>query len=166
VRLRSCTPYPRRLAIEPSRLDLRVHREGMCMLPDGPLLEHSEHLLEQSCRFSLSRVNSPKGRCRRCECADLQSHLGVTMVSTVHLRNLNAPRTCHRARMLRILAFDAIIFSRRSPDFHSCLKPGSFFLPRFGLIAFNHSSISRMILRLIRPVCEQEARLRVLCQLL
>ena len=55
--------------------------------------------------------------------------------------------TCHRVRMLLIFAFDAPTFWRRSPDFQSSLIPGIFFLPRFGLIEFSHSSRSRMILR-------------------
>ena len=174
--------YPRRLAYEASRFDLRVHRETTSAFPDRPLLEHGDYLfylLEQSCRlrlsgvhspkdhvcFRLSRVHSPKYQVRRCECADLQSHLAV-VVSTVRFRNLSAPRTCHRVRTLLILAFNATIFSRRSPDFHISLSPGIFFFPRFGLIEFSHSSRSPMILRIVRPVREQEVRPRVLRELL
>ena len=148
-----------------------MHREATSALPDRPLLEHREYLLEESCRFRLSGVHSPKDHVRfplsrvhsskyhvrRCECANLQSHLAVKVVSTVSIRNLSAPRTCHRVRMLLILAFNATIFSRRSPDFHSSLRPGSFFLPRLGLIEFSHSSRSPMILRIVRPVREREA---------
>jgi hypothetical protein len=75
--------HPCRLAIEAIWLDLRVHRERPSALPDGPLLEHGEYLLEKSCRFGLSRIHSPKNDSRRYECADLQSHLAVMMVSTV-----------------------------------------------------------------------------------
>jgi hypothetical protein len=130
--------HPRRLAIESNRFDLRVHGETTRALPDRPLLEHGEDLLEHSCHFRLNHV-------RRCECADLQPRLAVVVVSIV-LRNLSTSRTCHRVRTLLIFAFDAANFSRRSPDFHSSLRPGSFFLPRFGLIEFSHSSRSRMIL--------------------
>jgi len=67
--------------------------------------------------------------------------------------------------MLLILAFDRAIFSRRSPDFHRSLKPG-FFLRRFELIEFSHSSRSRIILRIVRATQEREAKSRVLFQLL
>jgi len=71
--------YPRRLAIESSRLDLRVHRDSTGALPDGRLMEHGDDLLYQGCRFRL------KDRRRRYECADLESRLAVTVVSTVRL---------------------------------------------------------------------------------
>ena len=169
---------PRRLAYEASRFDLRVHRETTSALPDWPLLEHGGYLLDQSCRlrlsgvhspkdhvyFRLSRVHSPKYQVRRCECADLQSHLAVVVVSTVRFRNLH-PRTCHRVRTLLILAFNATSFSRRSPDFHNSIRPGNLLLPRLGLIEVSHSSKSPMTLRIVRPVREQEARPRVLGEL-
>ena len=103
--------------------------------------------MEQSCRFCLSRVHSPKDHVRRCECADLQSHLDVMVVSTVRPYDLSAPRTCHRARTPLIFAFNATNFSCRSPAFHNCLIPGSFFLPRSGLIEFSHASRPCRILR-------------------
>ena len=109
------------------------------------LLEHAGYLLELlelSCRFGMNRVQSAKDHVRRYECADLKSHLVVVVVSIVRLRNLSGPRTCHRVRMLLIFAVTAANFSRRSPDFHSSLRPGLFFLPRFGLIEFSHSSRS------------------------
>ena len=108
-------------------------------MTDWPLLEHGEYLLEQGCRFRLSRVQSGK-------CADLQSDLGVTAISRVCLRTLGALCTCHRLRTLPIITFDATNFSRMSPDFHNSLRLGSFFFPRFGLIEFSQSSRSRMIL--------------------
>ena len=172
--------HPRCLAIEASRFDLRVHRETTSALPDRPLLKHREYLLEESCRFRLSgvhlskdhvrfplsRVHSSKYHVCRCKCANLQSHLVVKVVSPVSIRNLSAPRTCHRVRMLLILVFNATSFSRRSPDFHSSLRPGSLFLSRLGLIEFSHLSRSLMILRIVRPVCEREARPHALCEVL
>jgi len=77
--------YPRRLAIEASRFDLRVHCETTRAWPDLPMLQHGEYLLEQNCRFRLSRVHSPEDHVCRYECADLQSHLAVMMISTVRL---------------------------------------------------------------------------------
>ena len=151
--------HPCRLAIEARRFDLRVHRETTRSLADRalPLLEHAEYLLEHGgyllellelrCRFGMNRVQSPKDHVRRYECADLKSHLVVVVVNKVRLRNLSAPRTCHRVRMLLIFAFTAANFSRKSPDFHSSLRPGLFFLPGFGLIEFSHSSRSRRTLR-------------------
>ena len=68
--------------------------------------------------------------------------------------------------MLLILAFDATIFSRRSPDFHSSLILGSFFLPKSGLIELSHLSRSRIILFIVRPVCKREAGPHVLFELL
>ena len=133
------------------------------------MLEYGDHLLEQSRSFSLSRVQSlklPNGGCRGCECTDLQTYLVVMAVSTVRRRNLTIVRTCHRRWMLLIFAFDATSFSRRSPDFHSSLKPGNFLLPRFGLIEFSQSSSSRMILRVVRPGGEREGVPRILCELL
>ena len=172
--------HPRRLAIEASRFDLRVHRETTSALPDPPLLKHREYLLEESRRFRLSGVHSPKDtvcvplsrvhsskyHVRRCECANLQSHLVVKVVSTVSIRNLSAPRTCHRVRMLLILLFNAASFCRRSPDFHNSLRPGTLFLSRLGLTEFSHSSRSLIILHIVRPVCEREARPRALCEVL
>ena len=118
--------------------------------------------MEQSCRFRLSRVHSPEDHVCRYECADLQSHLAVMVISKVRLRNLSGspPHTCHRARTPLIFAFDAVNFSRRSPAFHSSLTPGSFFfLPRFGLTEFSHSSRSHKILRQrVRPAQEREAK--------
>ena len=64
-----------------------MHRETTRALPDLPLLEHGEHLLEHGRHFGLSR----KDHVRRHECADLQSCLAVMVVSTVHLRNLSRP---------------------------------------------------------------------------
>ena len=70
-------------------------------LPDQALLllEHGEYLLEHggyllellklSCCFGVNRVQSPEDHVRRCECADLQSHLAVMVVSKLRLRNLN-----------------------------------------------------------------------------
>ena len=117
--------------------------------------------MEKGCRFDLCRVHTPKDHIRsglngvhsakdhvrRCECADLQSHLTAVIVNAVRLCNLSAPPTCHRERILLIFAFDATTFLCRSPDLHSSLSPGIFFLPRFGLIEFSHSSRSRTILR-------------------
>ena len=131
------------------------------------MLEHGEHLLELSRHFGVNRVQSSKDHIRRYECADLKSCLDVVVVvSTVRLRNLSEPRTCHRARTLPIFAFDATNFSRRSPDFHSSLRPGSFFLPRFGLIEFSHPSRSPRILRHRQTRQRMGARPRVLCELL
>ena len=48
--------HPRSLAIEASRFDLRVHRETTRALADRPLLEHSEYMLEQNCRFRRNEV--------------------------------------------------------------------------------------------------------------
>ena len=56
--------HPRRLAIEASRFDLRVDRETTRALSDRPLLENGEYLLEQSCRFRMSRVHSPEDHIR------------------------------------------------------------------------------------------------------
>ena len=122
-------------------------------MPDRSLLEHGEYLLELSCHFGLSRIHSPKvpkDQVRRCQCAELKSHLAV-MDGSQHDPPLPKPghhlvRTCHRVRTLLIFAFDATNFSRRSPDLHSALRPGSFFFPRFGLTEFSQSSRSRMIL--------------------
>ena len=88
------------------------------------------------------------------------------VVSTICPQNLRAPCTCHRVRTLLIFALDATIFSRRSPDFHSSLRPGSFFLPMFGCIEFSQSSRSSTILRHRQTGGEREARPRVLCELL
>ena len=140
--------HPRRLAIEAIRFDLRVHRETTRALSDWPLLllENGEYLLEHRCRFRLSRVHSAKDHVCRCESANLQSHLDVMVVSTFRLRKVGDPRTCHRVRIPPVFAFNATNFSRRSPDFHSSLRPDSFFFPRFGLIVFSHSSRSRKML--------------------
>ena len=113
------------------------------MFPDRALLEHGEYLLERSRHFGLSR----KDHARRGKCAKLHSHLAVMVINTVQLRNLSAPLTCHRVRMLLIFAFDAANFSLRSPDFHTSLGPGSFFLPRFGLISLSQFSRSPRTLR-------------------
>ena len=125
-------------------------------MADRTLLEHGEYLLKHggyllellglSSRFGVNRVQSPKNYVRRYECADLKSHLVVMVVSVVRPRNLSGPRTCHRVRMLLIFAFTVANFSRRSPDFHTSLRPGLFFLPRFGLVEFSHSSRSRRTL--------------------
>ena len=134
--------HPRRLTVEANWFDLRVHRETTRALPDRPLLEHGEYLLEHSCHFCLNHV-------RRCECADLQPHLAIGDGSQHDSspKNSSTTRTCHRVRTPLIFAFDATNLTRRSPDFHSALRPGSFFCPRFGLIEFSQSSRSRMILR-------------------
>jgi hypothetical protein len=71
--------HPRRLAIEPSRLDLRVHRESTRALSDGSLLEHRHHLMKHGYNFGLTAflaIKSSNYCRRRCERADLQSHLG------------------------------------------------------------------------------------------
>ena len=83
--------HPRRLAIEASGLDLGVHRESTSALPDGRLLEHGDDLLEQGRRFSLTRVQSPEDRRRRCECTDLQSCLAVMMINAGRFRNWSTP---------------------------------------------------------------------------
>ena len=49
----------------------------MRALPDLPLLEHGEYLLEHSCHLRLSGVHPPKDQVRRYKCTDLQSHLTV-----------------------------------------------------------------------------------------
>ena len=81
-------------------------------------------------------------------------------------RTLVSPRTCHRLRILLILAFAATIFSRRSPDFHSSLRLGSFFLPKSGLIVLSHLSRSRTILCIVRQACAREAGPHVLVEFL